>query len=749
MKNSKAFKKIIAYGLVPVLVSSNFLTHAQYFFFSPDTATFKQWCSSSFQVRINTNGQAPTAGIMDLPIDAAKITANTGSFSPSVLTFDTPTWTPYFKPGNILNVDRNKSPGPNTTSGSFGTLNFVPVVTANILSNTGFKTTFSYDGSTTKTSLSVAGSNIINATSQNAQSGVYTFIQQPCTDDTTVPTISTLTTIGGSTVANQIRVTHLSGLKFNIQDAWGSVAAYRFLWGNYVVNNSGLSNQRGVNSGTVIFTVSGNGTGRTYTGGINNAQLNPIGSGITWDEATRDYYYTINSSDLFNFGIENTITVTRTARDRAPTLNTTNSIVTFNQADLPLTQLITPAQAAINVLTTTSIKVRVTDNWAGVNTGTIKIRLSGSNNTNYWYSGTELTFSGISGTPGTGNAGGYDVSFTPLANTLPIPAIRIDVIVSGFDLADVPNTVQNNGLYFITRANCSTYTCGDAIYFKLGSANWSLYTGGTPLVVTGGNNEFYTGLWNGSSTGIINCGLTGYGYTGIALYTGAVGSQAGLLNFFTGNQLFFSGSDTTRIKLSGNQLIIYNLNKLDIVAKPGYRDINNYQFTGSLTSFIYSGGTWNTGQITTGVQFTNQGSWIFQFTNTNFIPRNGSWFALLVKGENTLSAVITGNWNPSSPNYFFNLSGALLSPLSGLTLILDPLSTPANQLFLIPGDVNANNDYIGANDINDITNIGFSGFVLGNTYNYFYDFNIDNLITSQDQAIAIEGYNQYGASNRF
>jgi hypothetical protein len=75
----------------------------------------------------------------------------------------------------------------------------------------------------------------------------------------------------------------------------------------------------------------------------------------------------------------------------------------------------------------------------------------------------------------------------------------------------------------------------------------------TNLIITGGNNPTYSGVFNGDGTGYIMCNLTGYTRSGTYIYSGLVGTS-NLLYFNdvynTGKQLFFSGADTTRLHLS-------------------------------------------------------------------------------------------------------------------------------------------------------------------------------------------------------
>ena len=93
---------------------------------------------------------------------------------------------------------------------------------------------------------------------------------------------------------------------------------------------------------------------------------------------------TVAPEALFDFGIEKKITATFTFKDRA--WNTSGLTINFNNPKWPtlISNSTTPANGAVYVNLNDPVKLWIQDDWAGVNSGTIKVTLSGVNWTNYW-----------------------------------------------------------------------------------------------------------------------------------------------------------------------------------------------------------------------------------------------------------------------------------------------------------------------------------------------------------------------------
>jgi len=97
---------------------------------------------------------------------------------------------------------------------------------------------------------------------------------------------------------------------------------------------------------------------------------------------------------LFDFGVENLIEVDISVDDRVG--NTSTLHHEFNAPESPIISNLYPNNGAIYVVLNDIISFSINDFWAGVDTGTITVAVSGINNAasgyNYIYSGTDLSF---------------------------------------------------------------------------------------------------------------------------------------------------------------------------------------------------------------------------------------------------------------------------------------------------------------------------------------------------------------------
>lgn len=205
-----------------------------------------------------------------------------------------------------------------------------------------------------------------------------------------------------------------------------------FIAANYVGVPNGISmdNQNWVNSGTIEVEIvhSANHihpTQQTETFSLNNG-LNIIKNELSdsWYKDTwngNDRWYLINFVNGIEYDVERPVTITITAADNA--FNMWNGSVcnvgshpmqptvsyTFNASENPEITILSPTWTRVS--TTTNVRLRVSDDWAGVDTGTVKVTIpeirSGTKwsagatllMTWYTYSGSDLEFTGCTWEP--------------------------------------------------------------------------------------------------------------------------------------------------------------------------------------------------------------------------------------------------------------------------------------------------------------------------------------------------------------
>ncbi len=467
---------------------------------------------------------------------------------------------------------------------------------------------------------------------------IYEFVNQPCQDDLTAPNIQSYVwpyPSNTTPLLNSLQnIWNQSWIRFAMSEApWLSVAyAYSgwvytgtgpwFLrdhqrWVNPLLTNISITKRLGWAGWSIIRN-------RLFTGGEfsdTNAALYTTGDGITRDEYDRNQVFAISGSQLTWRGIENTIQVYIESRDRSPysfatphTGNKQISNIQFNNPSPPVVSSRFPLPWASNIPSSTSISANIHDTRAGVNTGSVKIRLlaSGYIHSGVRRSGSDLVFTLISGNLGAGNAGSYAVTLpNSIIGLLPTPAVPVIVQISGFDLADVPNPIGVDGTRsFVTRASCSTYQCGEPINIKLWSAPWIVYTGWTQLIITGWNNPTYTEIWHSQGTGIIQCNLITLPYSWLNIQW-TLSGWAPISLFDTGSQRFFSGDDQTILSLSGNILSI----RKQFIRSINYNPpaISGFTSGDVVATLIITGGilTWENADLRT---FINTGLYVFTAT---------------------------------------------------------------------------------------------------------------------------------------
>lgn len=237
----------------------------------------------------------------------------------------------------------------------------------------------------------------------------------------------------------------------------------------------------GIDPSTLSFTFSN--TPTTFTQS-NVSAMDPI-NGFTWDRRYRDYQITVAATQLTPFGIEEPITMAGTVREFSTKVN--NFSYSFNPAIAPWLTNLDPYHNQEQILPISDVRLRVRDDWAGVDPDSIVVTISHSGTTLGIFSGSDLHLEGVAGDALTDDFNIHIYSGTerngkklefPIPNALNV-ANYIDVIVDVED-ANGNSPVNPHDRYgFYTRYSCPSYPgCGDPLtvsMFQSGVWNNELY----------------------------------------------------------------------------------------------------------------------------------------------------------------------------------------------------------------------------------------------------------------------------------
>jgi len=520
-------KKVVQYKLwifVCTLLGGIFsLVAGQYYYFDTWSTNYplQQWCDETLNIRANTESHpyGARAWLLRLLFDPLHFSYSTSSLA-SVLQTDlflasTQTFLMYTNPSlsptwvgtgtTILQIDRyNPSSDYIWSNWLYGTLKFVPVYNA-----TDYTWTFAmiYNGDTVKTSLSMIwGTNIIISGHQIPRLTWYYYITQaPCVLDTTAPSVAILVPSWGT------KKSHLSGIALTLNENGGDTNV-PYVWtggipgiGIWTGNSWGLTNQYGVNFDTFQIRVSGNGTGRYFTGGMFSPSwtLSTVANGTTWQFRDKNYTVDISGSELFDYGIEKPITISGNIRDRNNNLRTFS--LSFNPAVGPwlIPWSANPAWWATWIGTTVPIQLGIADDWAWVNSWTIRVTIQWIWWTTYWpyiFSWNNLNLSGVRWI-----ANQPDYYITISGHVVFPTSWTIQVSVYAEDMEG--NTSSISPYSFWTRPSCGDLGCCNEVYIQTGINIPFLYSGFT-LNVSGGLDASFT---NSGSTGTLYCGTENQG----------------------------------------------------------------------------------------------------------------------------------------------------------------------------------------------------------------------------------------------
>lgn len=537
------------------------LVAGQYYYFDNWTnAPLQQWCTETLSIKINTEGQQARAGRFHLILDTGHFsystsdvatTLRTSLFSASANAFadrssaSSPTrqvWSDH----TILQIDRkNDLSNYNGNGGLYWTVvGLIPFF--DVTPYTWFVAMqYLSWADTTETTLSAPwGIEIINPAHQAANITWYFYVQQaPCVNDTTAPTFSL------STPTAWTKRSHLGGVTLSLDDnVWiaGVNVPYIRTWGEWTGNARGITNQYGINFSSFKIRISGNGMSRYFTGGM----ISPFANNKTRQSLDKNYTVNIDSSQLFDYGVEKPITITWTVQDRNN--NTVNYWpLIFNSPVSPslIPWSASPVSWAIWREATTPVILWIADDRAGVNSWSIIVTLSWIAWTSYGpytFSGSELN---LSWSVGTANQPDYYIT---ISNHLAFPySGTIHVQVYATDMAGTLDNIQD--YTFQTRPSCIELGCCNQVYIQTWTAPSFLYSG-INITISWGFNPSFTSYGN---TGILDCGTANQGMN-IYRWTEITSGTATHLSFYDLPRLTLSGVNVQAV-LSWNTLYLQKI----------------------------------------------------------------------------------------------------------------------------------------------------------------------------------------------
>lgn len=541
------------------------LVVGQYYYFDNwANAPLQQWCNETLTIKINTESQAVRAGRFHLILDTGHFaystsdvvnTLRTNLFAASSNTFwdrssaSSPSWQ-IWSNHTILQIDRkNDLTNYNGNGGLYWTIMWLtPFFNSN--DYTGFVAMQYFPWSdTTETTLSAPwGIEIIHSGNQISRTTGYFYVQQaPCVSDSTPPTFTL------NTPTPWTKKSHLSGIALILNEndgvAGSNVPYIRTGWWLWTGNSRGITNQYGINLTTFKIRISGNWTSVYFTGGMFAPAwaLSAVPNWKTWQFLDKNYTVGIDGSQLFDYGIEKTITITWTVQDRMN--NTINYWpLTFNSPVSPwlIPWSDTPSAWDIWVDTLAPISLWIADDWAGIHSWSIVVTLSWVAWTEYWpyiFSWSDLNLSGI---VGTANQPDYSIS---ISNHVAFPySWSIQVSISATDMVGTPDTIWD--YIFTTRPSCIDLGCCNTVYINTRNTLPFLYTG-INITISGWLNPSFV---SNGTTWTLYCG-TENEWMNIYKWIEENTWTALYMSFFDASKLIFSGSNVQAV-LSWNTVYL-------------------------------------------------------------------------------------------------------------------------------------------------------------------------------------------------
>ncbi len=425
------------------------------------------------------------------------------------------------------------------------------------------------DDGATLNGFDVNGADILTAVNNTT----YTFVPLPCAPDATNPTITAITPSNGSRYipSNQVvsfttydwagagSINWPAPLATNNRSHYWYQGLATGVLSNYVAAPATVDNQEGVNSSTIKATVSCP-TCTSFGGPYVLTASNLIivdRSGdwsrhqYTWNSKRRGYEVSFAAPAAYE--VEKTVTVSFEAVDNpneTGSVHTGTASISFNAPQNPtITRLLPSTNTFVSPSKLNPIRLFVSDDWAGVDTGSVKITIPAIMSwaeqlmSGYTYSWSQLMFALSWGSQWLGNSGKYIIDFYPMWD---FPANETVIINwTALDLAGNTWTINTS---FTTRPDCSFFGCSEILNINIlgGNFAWFYDFTGTILVVTWTNpNSPYPYLtW--ANNDILMCGVewTWAILTGNVTIYDSLNNQINW-NLYTGNALYITGLNFT------------------------------------------------------------------------------------------------------------------------------------------------------------------------------------------------------------
>lgn len=313
----------------------------------------------------------------------------------------------------------------------------------------------------------------------------------PCSLDAAKPIISNINSYSFND--SNSNYTWDKTFTFFVYDKWWNNSKWWFSWQETILENyrlapSWLDNQEWVDPSSISVTITSKSNSIVLTSWnwliLEKYTWSTYGSPYTWDSNDRWYYVSFTVSWL---AVETPVSMEISVSDNVWKLCATskhkNSITySMNQETPPSVTLQTPT--AMNAMPNTPIVLKVSDDWAWIDTGSVKItipEISVSGDVvipEHVYSWLDLSFELISWTEELWWASSYYVTFQP-KEEFPV-STDVSLSCEVQDLAGVSNT---SILSFETRPDCSVYGCINYLDLFYRDYNTSIVRFTWPLLV--------------------------------------------------------------------------------------------------------------------------------------------------------------------------------------------------------------------------------------------------------------------------
>lgn len=567
------FKKIGWWLLLLAIFGATFAANPSYNFLPASGSELKLHCNYNWNLSLLAWWQNYNAFESTISYDSSNISLTHSSVnSPFTQNQGYSLIGNLYKTYGALPGGQMSSSDVNAVNFGFKTLNNISSSTLSFTDRLGNTITFwpaTTDDGATLNGFDVNGADILTA----AYDASYTFVPLPCVPDANVPKIDSNVPAGGSRYipSNQIisflaydwigesNVTGPSPLASNnTRHYW--YGGWATLITNYVVAPANVDNQEWVNSSTIQATVSCatcDSFGWPYVLTASNLIINDwlwdwSRNQYTWDSQIRGYEVSFAAPAAYE--IEKLVTVSLQATDNPNEnwqVHTWITNFSFN-APLPptISRLLPSGTTFISPSKTNVIRLFVSDDWAWIDTGTLKITIPTIMSwaeqllTWYTYSWSELYFTLSWWSEWLGNSGKYVVDFY---SNWDFPANQLVTIT--WAVSDLAGNIYNSfSTSFTTRPDCSYFGCNEILNIDIldgGFAGLYEFTW-TILVVTGTNPDSPYPYLTGLNNDILMCG---YEWTG-AILTGNVqiyDTTGDLINgsIYSGDVLYITGLNFT------------------------------------------------------------------------------------------------------------------------------------------------------------------------------------------------------------